>query len=70
MTTSWPALRNPVFGRLWIASVISGTCVATHDNAAAYMINTLVASQFDLAHFDRGIIAFLFVHITCRCACR
>ncbi len=48
MTTnsSWAALRNPVFGRLWIASVISGTCVAAHDNAATYMINTLAASPF------------------------
>src|ERR1700726_5055425 len=42
----WAALRNPVFGRLWIASVISGTCVAAHDNAATYMINTLAASPF------------------------
>src|ERR1700680_835153 len=48
MTTnsSWAALRNPVFGRLWIASVISGTCGAAHDNAATYMINTLAASPF------------------------
>src|SRR3982074_1958762 len=48
MTTnsSWAALRNHVFGRLWIASVISGTCVAAHDNAATYMINTLAASPF------------------------
>src|SRR6267378_5727772 len=48
MTTNsnWAALRNPVFGRLWIASVISGTCVAAHDNAATYMIDTLAASPF------------------------
>jgi MFS family permease len=44
--SSWAALRNPVFGRLWIASVISGTCVVAHDNAATYMINTLAASPF------------------------
>ena len=46
MTASWAALRNPVFGKLWIASVISGTCVAAHDNAATYTINTLAASPF------------------------
>jgi MFS family permease len=44
MNSSWAALRNPVFRRLWIASIISGTCVAAHDNAATYMMNTLAAS--------------------------
>jgi Na+/melibiose symporter-like transporter len=46
MNTSWTALRNPAFRRLWIASVISGTCVAAHDNAATYLMNTLAASPF------------------------
>jgi MFS family permease len=46
MNTSWTALRNPVYRRLWIASVISGTCVAAHDNAATYVMNTLAASPF------------------------
>jgi predicted MFS family arabinose efflux permease len=46
MTASWTALRNPVFGKLWIASVISGTGVAAHDHAATYIINTLAASPF------------------------
>jgi len=26
-SSSWTALRNPVFRKLWIATVISGTCV-------------------------------------------
>ncbi len=36
MTTNstWAALRNPAFRKLWIAAVISGTCVAAHDSAA------------------------------------
>jgi MFS family permease len=46
MNTSWTALRNPAFRRLWIASVISSTCVAAHDNAATYVMNTLAASPF------------------------
>jgi MFS family permease len=46
MNSSWAALRNPVFRRLWIASVISGTCVAAHDNAATWMMNTLTGSPF------------------------
>ena len=44
MNTSWTALSNPAFRRLWIASVISGTCVAAHDHAATYVMNTLAAS--------------------------
>jgi MFS family permease len=46
MNTSWTALRNPTYRRLWIASVVSGTCVAAHDNAATYVMNTLAASPF------------------------
>jgi MFS family permease len=46
MSSSWIALRNPVFRRLWFATVISGTCMAAHDNAAIYMMNTLAASPF------------------------
>jgi MFS family permease len=45
-SSTWAALRNPIFRRLWIATLISGTCVAAHDNAAIYMINTLAASPF------------------------
>jgi MFS family permease len=46
MNSSWAALRNPAFRRLWIASVICGTCVAAHDNAATYLMNALAASPF------------------------
>src|ERR1700674_3483658 len=52
MTTNstWAALRNPAFRRLWIAAVISGTCVAAHDSAATCMINVcLAAASFALA---------------------
>jgi MFS family permease len=46
MNASWIALRNPIFRRLWIASVISGTCVAAHNTAASYLMNTLASSPF------------------------
>jgi len=46
MNASWTALSNPTFRRLWIASVISGTCVAAHDNAATSLMNTLAGSPF------------------------
>jgi predicted MFS family arabinose efflux permease len=44
--STWAALANPVFRKLWIAAVISGTCVAAHDTAATWMMNTLTPSPF------------------------
>src|SRR6202047_340839 len=48
MTTNstWAALRNPAFRKLWIAAVISGTCVAAHDSAATWMMNIFTGSPF------------------------
>jgi MFS family permease len=48
MTTAstWSALKNPVFRKLWAASLVSGTCVAAHDTAATWVMNTLTASPF------------------------
>jgi MFS family permease len=45
-SSTWAALRNPAFRKLWIATVISGTCVAAHNNAATWMMNTLIQSPF------------------------
>jgi MFS family permease len=45
-TSSWTALQNPVFKKLWIASLISGTCVSAHDTAATWMMNMLTPSPF------------------------
>ena len=46
MTTNstWAALRNPAFRKLWIAAVISGTCVVAHDNAATWMMSVFTGS--------------------------
>jgi Na+/melibiose symporter-like transporter len=51
MTTNstWAALRNPAFRRLWIAAVISGTCVVAHDSAATWMLNIFTGSPFLLS---------------------
>src|ERR1700682_881345 len=43
------ALRNPAFRKLWIAAVISGTCVAAHDSAATWMMNIFTGSPFLLS---------------------
>jgi MFS family permease len=48
-TSTWIALRNPVFKRLWVASVISGTWVAAHDTAATCMMSMLTPSPFFLS---------------------
>ncbi|MBV8376608.1 MAG: MFS transporter, partial [Verrucomicrobia bacterium] len=45
-TSLWLSLRNPVFRRLWIASLVSGVCVSAHDTAATWMMNTLTSSKF------------------------
>ena len=45
-SSSWTALRNPIFRKLWFATVISGTCVAAHDSAATWMLNAFAASPF------------------------
>jgi MFS family permease len=39
--SSWIALRNPAFRKLWVASLLSGTCLAAHDTAATWMMNVL-----------------------------
>lgn len=43
-SSTWTALRNPAFRKLWIATVISGTCVAAHDSAATWMVNVSTGS--------------------------
>ena len=45
-TSLWTSLRNPVFRRLWIASLVSGVCVSAHDTAATWVMNTLTPSMF------------------------
>jgi len=42
-------LQNPVFRKLWFASLISGTCVAAHDTAATWTMNMLTNSPLLLS---------------------
>jgi MFS family permease len=48
-TSVWLALRNPVFSRLWIISVVSGVCVSAHDTAATWLMNASGASPLLLS---------------------
>ena len=45
-TSLWTSLRNSVFRRLWIASIVSGVCVSAHDTVATWVMNTLTPSMF------------------------
>src|ERR1700730_18675024 len=48
-TSVWLALRNPGFVGLWLPSVASGVCVAAHDTAANWLMNSLGASPLLLS---------------------
>src|ERR1700758_5859301 len=48
-TSIWVALRNPVFCKLWLASVVSGCCVSAHDMAATWVMNTMSTSPLFLS---------------------
>ena len=45
-TSIWLALRNPVFRNLWLATVISGVCVAAHNTAAFSVLGKAGESAF------------------------
>jgi MFS family permease len=48
-TSVWLALKNRVFLGLWLASVVSGVCVAAHDMAATWLMNTSGSSTLLLS---------------------
>ncbi len=48
-TSTFTALRNPVYRKLWFASVLSGICVAAHDCAATWVMYKLSPSAFFLS---------------------
>ena len=48
-TSTWFALKNPVFCRLWLASVLSGTFVSAQDMAATWLMHDLGASALSLS---------------------
>ena len=48
-TSTWFALRNPVFCRLWLATLLSGTLVSAQDVTATWLMYDLGASSFLLS---------------------
>jgi MFS family permease len=48
-TSTWFALRNPVFCRLWLATLLSGTFVSSQDVTATWLMHDLGTSAFWLS---------------------
>jgi len=48
-TSTFLALRNPVYRNLWFASLLSGTCVSAQETAATWVMNSLGASTIFLS---------------------
>jgi MFS family permease len=48
-TSTWFALRNPVFFRLWLATLLSGTFVSSQDVVATWLMHYFGASSFLLS---------------------
>jgi hypothetical protein len=42
-TSTWLALRTPTFRKLWLAMVISGTCIGAHNTAVYWALHSLGA---------------------------
>ncbi|MGA8657813.1 MAG: MFS transporter, partial [Chthoniobacterales bacterium] len=47
-TSTWTALRNAAFRRLWIANLISGSAIAAHGTAAFWVLSSLGKSDATL----------------------
>ncbi len=48
-SATWFALRNPVFCRLWLATLLSGTFVSAQEVTATWLMHSLDASPFLLS---------------------
>src|SRR6516162_7017407 len=42
-TSTWFALRNAIFRRLWLAMVVSGSCIAAYNTAVFWALHSLGA---------------------------
>jgi MFS family permease len=47
-TSTWSALRNTAFMRLWVANLISGSAIAAHGTAAFWVLSSLGKSESTL----------------------
>jgi MFS family permease len=62
-TSSWIALQNPTFRKLWFATVVSGTCVSAHDTAATWTMNSISHSTLLLSLMSTATTLPFFLFI-------
>src|SRR3984957_2238866 len=62
-TSSWVAFQNPVFSKLWFATVTSGICVSAHDTAATWMMNSISHSTLLLSLMSTAATLPFFLFI-------
>ena len=60
-TSTWFALRNPVFCRLWLATLFSGTFVSAQDVTATWLMHYLGASSYWLSLMAAAASAPFFI---------
>jgi MFS family permease len=47
-TSTWTALKNPAFRKLWAANLVSGSAIAAHGTAAFWVLSSLGKSESTL----------------------
>jgi MFS family permease len=62
-TSSWVALQNPAFSKLWFATLVSGICVSAHDTAATWMMNSTSHSTLLLSLMSTAATLPFFLFI-------
>src|SRR6516164_2276521 len=62
-TSSWRALQNPTFRKLWLATVVSGTFVSAHDTAATWTMNSISQSTLFLSLISTAATLPFFLFI-------
>src|SRR6516164_6584150 len=62
-TSSWRALQNPTFRRLWNATIVSGTFVSAHDTAATWTMNSICQSTLFLSLISTAATLPFFLFI-------
>ena len=48
-TSTWFALRNAIFRRLWLAMVVSGSCIGAYNTAVYWALHSLGANTVILS---------------------
>src|SRR6201998_2752672 len=48
-SSTFTALRNSTYRRIWVASLVSSICISAHDTAATWVMNMLSPAAFLLS---------------------